>query len=128
MSREIYTYTDLRTLGQSPYWKKIRNLPQITVSADLKKSLKGTEAFDKVDGLFKDEVIVQVCEMRKLADAALPKWRDDETKFHETVVLSQYIREQIALCGEDTLKRRWLVGCRRNLSMILSSIILYVSF
>ena len=34
--------------------------------------------------------IVQACEIRKLTDAAFPKWRDDETKFHETVVLSQF--------------------------------------
>lgn len=124
MSREIYTYTDLRTLGQTPFWNKIQNIPQITVSADLRKSLKGSAQYDKVDGLFRDEAIVQACEIRKLTDTAFPKWRDDETKFHETVILSQYIREQIRLCGEDIAKRRWLVGCRRNLGMILSSIIL----
>ena len=62
--------------------------------------------------------------MRKLTEAAFPKWRDDETKFHEIVVLSQYIREQIAKCGDDLITRRWLIGCRRNLGMILSSIIL----
>lgn len=124
MSREIYTYVDLKELGKSPYWNKIRNLPEITVTSDLRKSLKGSQEYDKVDGIFKDEAIVQACEMRKLTDAAFPKWREDESKFHETVVLSQYIREQIAKCGDDLAKRRWLVGCRRNLGMMLSSIIL----
>ncbi len=124
MSREIYTYIDLKELGQSPYWNKIRNYPQITVTADLRKCLKGSQDHDKVDGIFKDEAIVQACEMRKLTDAAFPQWRDDETKFHETVVLSQYIREQIAKCEDDLVTRRWLIGCRRNLGMILSSIIL----
>lgn len=124
MSRDIYTYMDLRTLGQSPYWNKIRNIPQITVTADLRKSLKGSQDHDKVDGIFRDEAIVQACEMRKLNEAAFPKWRADETKFHQTVVLSQFIREQIAKYGDDPVMRRWLVGCRRNLGMILSSIIL----
>lgn len=124
MSREIYTYIDLKTLGQSPYWNKIRNLPQITITTDLQKSLKGSAAKDEVDGLFKNEAIVQVCEMRKLTEAAFPKWRADETQFHEMVVLSQYVREQIARYGADPILRRWLVGCRRNLKLTLSSIIL----
>lgn len=124
MSREIYTYVDLKTLGQSPYWNKIRNLPQIAITADLRKSLKGSAEQDKVDGIFKDEAIVQVCEVRKLAEAAFPKWRSDETQFREMVVLSQYVREQIAKYGDDPIVRRWLVGCRRNLKLTLSSIIL----
>lgn len=124
MSREIYTYIDLKELAQSPYWNEIRRFPQITVTADLRKSLKGTREYDKVDGIFKDEATVQACEMRKVTDLAFPKWSDDETKFHETVVLSQYIREQIEICENDEITRRWLVGCRRNLGMILSSIVL----
>ena len=124
MNRQIYTYTDLRTLGQCSFWNKIRNIPQITVTADLRKSLKGSKEYDKIDGIFRHEVTVQACEMRKLTDKVLPKWTDDETKFHETVILSQYIREQLAKCGNDENKRRWLVGCRRNLGMLLNSIIL----
>ncbi len=124
MSREIYTYIDLKQLGRSPYWNKIRNFPQITVTSDLRKSLKGSQEHDRVDGIFKNEAIVQACEIRKLTDAAFPKWRDDETKFHETVILSQFIREQMAKNGGNESVRRWLVGCRRNLGMILSSIVL----
>ena len=124
MSREIYTYIDLKKLGQNPYWNKIRNFPQITVTSDLRKSLKGSQEHDKVDGIFKDEAVVQACEMRKLIEAAFPAWGADETKFHETVVLSQYIREQIGKHEDDLVTRRWLIGCRRNLGMILSSIVL----
>ena len=124
MSREIYTYIDLKQLAKNPYWEEIRNFPQITVTSDLRKSLKGSKEYDRVDGIFKDEAMVQACEIRKVMDGVFPKWKEDETKFHETVVLSQYIREQIELCGQDEITRRWLVGCRRNMGMILSAIVL----
>ena len=124
MSREIYTYTDLRTLGNAPFWNEIKNCPEITVTADLRKSLKGIAQYDKVDGLFMNDPAVQASEFRKLADLAVPYWTDDETKFHETIVLSQFIRGLIHRQGDDTNIRHWLVGCRRNLNMLLSSIIL----
>ena len=124
LNREIYTYMDLRTLGNAPFWKEIRNFPQITVTADLRKSLKGVEQYDKVDGLFMNDSIVQVSEFRKLADLAVPHWTDDETKFHESIVLAQFIRQQIYRFGDDLDIRHWLVGCRRNLSMLLSSIVI----
>lgn len=123
MNREIYTYINLKQLGQNPYWNKIRNYPQITVTSDLRKSLKGTVDRDKVDGIFKDEAIVQACEIRKLKEAAFPNWGNDETRFNETILLSQYIREQIKSCGDDQITRRWLIGCKRNLKLILTSII-----
>lgn len=124
MSREVYTYIDLKQLGKTPFWNKIRNFPQITVTADLRKSLKGSREHDRIDGIFKEEAIVQACEMRRLMDTLFPKWSDDETKFHETVVLSQYIREQIEKNEGNPETLRWLFGCRRNLGMILSSIVL----
>lgn len=124
MNRQVYTYTDLRTIGSYCFWNDIKKYPQISVSSDMRKSLKGSQEYDKIDGLFKDDTSVQVCEFRKLSDTILPKWVDDETKFHETVVLSQFIRNKIAGCGEDKALRNWLVGCRRNLGMILSAIVL----
>lgn len=124
MNREIYTYTDLRALGTASFWKEIRNFPQITVTADLRKSLKGVKQYDKVDGLFFNDSQVQAAEFKKLSELAIPHWTDDETKFHETVVLAQFIRGLIHRQGDNPDMRHWLVGCRRNISMILSSIIM----
>lgn len=124
MNRPIYTYINLKTMGSSPFWKEIKRFPQITVTADLRKSLKGREERDKIDGIFKDDLNVRAWEFRKLYDEILPEWTADETKFHETVVLAQYIRSRIAQHSGDEQTRRWLIGCRRNLSMILSAIIL----
>lgn len=124
LNREIYTYTNLRTLGNTPFWNEIKNFPQITVTADLRKSLKGVEEYDKVNGLFMNEPMVQAAEFRKLSDLAVPHWTDEETKFHETIVLAQFVRGQIHKFGDDLEFRHWLVGCRRNLNMLLSSIIL----
>ena len=101
MNRQIYTYIDLRSMGSAPFWNQIKRYPQITVTADLRKSLKGTEARDKVDGICKYGLNVQAWEFRKLSEAVLPHWTDDETKFHETIVLAQYIRGQIAKWGDD---------------------------
>ena len=123
MSRKIYTYTDLRTLGSAPFWNEIKRYPQITVSADLRKSLKGVQGFDKVDGLFKDDDQVLVCESAKLTKAVSPKWAVDKSKFHEAVLINRFIREKLSY-ERDVDKKRWLTGCRRNSSMILNSIIL----
>lgn len=124
MNRQIYTYTDLRSLGNASFWKEIKNFPQITVTADLRKSLKGMEQYDKVDGLFRNDPMVQAAEFRKLTDLAIPNWTDDETKFREFIVLSQFMRRQISKWGDQPDIRHWLVGCRRNLSTLLSSIIM----
>lgn len=124
MNREIYTYIDLRYLEAAPFWRQIKRYPQITVTADLRKSLKGNIMRDKVAGLFRDDLMVQAREFRNLVNVILPHWTDDETKFREMVVLSQYIRERIAKAEDNPEIRHWLIGCRRNLGMILSAILL----
>lgn len=101
MNRSVYTYINLKELGSSPYWKEIRKYPQITVTADLRKSLKGTEESDKIDGIFKNDAAVCAWEFRKIVDTLLPHWTDDTTKFHETIVLSQFIRKQIIQSGDN---------------------------
>lgn len=124
MNRQIYTYTDIQKLGQAQFWNELKKYPQITVSADLRKCLKGTVLHDKVKGLFADDASVLVGDFRQLLEVALPNWTDDETKFREMIVLSQYLREELAVYGENPDMRHWLVGCRRNKEMLLSSIIL----
>ena len=109
-NREVYTYIDLHNLGSAPFWNEIRNFPQITVTADLRKCIKGVEQYDKTKGLFADDSQVQAAEIRKLTDLAVPHWTDDETKFHEMVVLTQFFRGQIHEKGDDPDIRHWLVG------------------
>lgn len=124
MSRQIYTYTDLQELKCAYFWEDIKKYPQITVTTDLRKCLKGNMLHDKVQGLFEKEPMVQAVEFRKMLDAILPYWTNDETKFREIIVLSKYLREQIALHENDLAMRHWLVGCRRNKELLLSAIIL----
>lgn len=124
MSRKVYTYTNLETLDSCFYWNDIKSIPQITVTADLRKCLKGVPEYDGVQGIFTGDASVHAREISRLIEAIIPRWTDDETKFRETVILSQYIRERIARCGENQAERKWLVGCRRNLGMLLSAIIL----
>lgn len=124
MNRSVYTYINLKELGSSPYWKEIRKYPQITATAELRKSLKGTEESDRTEGIFRNDAAVCAWEFRKIADTILPHWTDDTTKFHETIVLAQFIRKQIIHSGDSPEIKNWLIGCRRNLNMILSSIVL----
>lgn len=122
MNREIYTYTDLRSLGSIAAWKHLKYLPQITATVDMQKSLKGREMRDKVDGIFKDDHAVRVSDIRKLMELVLPHWTDDDTKFRETIILSQFLRNRIAEASAGDETYNWLIGCRRNLGSLRSAI------
>ena len=111
MSKKIYTYTDLRKLGKCTFWNEIKHIPQITVTADLRKGLKGTYENDRVEGIFSKDESVKASEMRNVYELLFPKWADDESKFRETAILAQFIREKMESCGDDFRQRRWLTGC-----------------
>lgn len=129
--REIYTYTDIRRLQDEKYYEELKQYPQITVSTDLKKGLKGTrvvEQFegkkhvDELTGLFADDD-TPICDFKHFSDQIIPKWTADATKFRETIVLSEFFREKIALAKNDR-ELSWLAACRKNIGTMLSAIIL----
>ncbi|MBQ5850653.1 MAG: hypothetical protein IIW54_07560 [Lachnospiraceae bacterium] len=111
MKNRIYTYADLTTIENNSWFKEIKEYPQITVSSDLCKGIKRKNSKYKVR------------DFRQVLDNIIPNWTTDETKFQETVILAQYLREKVAIT-KDEEEKKWLVGCRRNLSSILSAIIL----
>lgn len=122
-NRQIYTYTDITKLNEAPYWEEIKSFPILTVTADLRKGFVGNPEIDTTTGMFTKDKSVKVCEFRRLSDLVLPGWTDDETKFRQTVVLSQFLRQRISE-AKDENERLWLIGCRRNLAALLSAIIL----
>lgn len=124
MSREIYTYTDLTKLNESRLYKSIKYYPQVTVSADLRKGLIGTEKIDHVDGLFTGDNRIRVTDFHSLEQALNKQWRDDQSKFYEMIILSEYIRQKIETAGDDKKQINWLIGCKRNIDSILSAIIM----
>ncbi len=112
MSREIYTYTDLTKLKENKLYQEIMRCPQITVSADLKDGLYGT-----------------VTEFHSFAKALNKDWETDQSKFNQMLLLSEYIRQRMKTERMKTAPGRkkeinWLLGCMRNISSLLSSIIL----
>ena len=123
ISRQIYTYADITKIGEAPYWEDIKGFPIITVSADLRKGFVGRAEIDKTTGLFVRDNTVRACEFRRLSDLAIPGWSADETKFRQTIMLSQFLRMKLSAAKDDA-ERRWLVGCRRNIASILSAIIM----
>ena len=124
MSRTIYTYTNLSKLGESRIFQEIRYYPQVTVSADLRKGLVGTQARDYVDGIFTSDTRMQVTEFHSLAQAVYEDWGTDQSKFNEMILLSEFVRQKLNEAVGDKKKTNWLIGCMRNLGSILSAIIL----
>lgn len=125
--RKIYTYTDLATLNECSFFEELRNLPQITVTSDLRKGLNGDrwnqdKQYKKYQIIRFDRPAHDIGEvLRKIS----PDWASESTKFQQTVYLSQYLREQIKKT-DDAEELKWLQGCRRNIPSLLSSIILLV--
>ena len=123
MSRDIYTYIDLTKLGENRLFQEIRYYPQITVSADLRKGLIGTQAKDYVDGIFASDSRMRVTEFHNLSQAVYEDWASDQSKFHEMILLSEFVRQKLNNAS-DKKTTNWLIGCMRNLGSILSAIIL----
>jgi len=124
MSREIYTYTNLKELPKMSYMKELIKCPFITVSADLRKSLNGNEEFDKVDGLFSKISGFHTAEFVKFNMAIDDQWNSDQNKFSETIIIAEYIRTRLEQLDNGSKDRNWLIGCQRNISSILSGIAL----
>ncbi len=123
MSREIYTYSDLKDLKSSKSFNEINKYPIITVSSDLKKALKGTMTYDKVDGLFTKDSSVIATEFHNVASGIDNVWNSDSSKFNRLVILSGFIRNKIDK-SKDENEKKWLTGCMRNISSLMSTIIM----
>lgn len=123
MSRQVYTYTDLKKINKSKNFNDLIKFPQITVSADLRKCLNGNAQIDHVEGVISQDTGFRVTEFRSLAKEINEDWNTDISKFNEIVLLSNFMRDKIKLAKDDA-EKLWLQGCLRNLDSILSAIIL----
>ena len=124
MSREIYTYISLAKLNDCPVFQEIKKYPQIAVSTDLRKGLKGTLDVDRVEGIFSKDPSVAVVEFQSFAKELNGDFNTDYCKFNETILLSEFLREKIEESEKDKERQNWLIGCRRNISSMLSALIL----
>ena len=113
MKNRIYTYADLMHIEDNSWFAELKDYPQITVSTDLRKGLNWKS----------NAYRYKAVDFRQVQQHIVPSWATDSTKFQETVILSQHIRERI-FQAEDEAEKKWLTGCRRNLSSILSAIIM----
>lgn len=114
--REIYTYENLADLKDSRMFEKIRRFPQITVSADLRKSLKGTYAADRMEGLFSQNSEVCAADFGWLASKIDPDWGSSQSRFHGMILLSELIRKKME--QEDERQKNWLTGILRNMDSL----------
>lgn len=124
MNRIVYTYTDLRKLKKSENFREIMHYPQVTVSADLKKAMNFSCEHGQMEGLLQGDSSVRITEFRSLAQALNKTWGTDQCKFNEMIILSEFIRREMTLAGENRRTLNWLLGCMRNLGSLLSTITL----
>ena len=124
MSRKVYTYTNLKNIVNSRDFQELMKYPQITATTDLKKSLVGNPAYDKVEGLVKDNPSFKVTNFREIISSIDKEWNTDQSKFLDMIYLSEFIREQISISVGDEERVNWLTGCLRNVDSLLASIYL----
>ena len=108
----------------NPLFQEIKKYPHITVSSDLRKGLVGSDNFDHVEGLFSNDKEIKMTEISTLAQALNGDWDTAPSKFSEIVLLSEYLRQKISEAGDDKKQINWLTGCKRNVAMLRSSIIM----
>ena len=123
MSRKIYTYASLAHLRESRVFHQIRHIPQIAVSSDLRKGLKGSMAVDHTDGLFREDPQVLVTDFGSLVRAADQEWNSDRSRLERTILLASYLRKRLEKT-EDPAGIRWLTGCMRNLDAMQNAVML----
>lgn len=111
LSREVYAYSKLTDFPNSFFYDKLQQYPQIAVTTDLRKAMH----WHFIDYNVKD--------FRQVLDVIVPNWTTDQTKFQESVILSEFLRECIDN-EDDQQVKDWLSGCKKNTNSILSSIIL----
>lgn len=116
MSRQIYTYTDLRKLPQSPAFAALKKYPFITVSADMKKQLAESRQFRGA--------VPHVTIFRSILRAIDEGWGTDQRKFAQLTVLSAFLRRKAAESRDDQPTANWLLGCQRNVTLLHSAITL----
>lgn len=124
MAREVYTYSDIARLAESKAFQEIKKHPIITVSADLRRGLKGRLDLDRVNGLFRADESVHVTDFHTLLSRIDDDWRADQHQFQQLVIMSEELRRRLMAAGDDPRLQSWLTGCMRNLHRMQSAITL----
>lgn len=122
MSRRVYTYTDLTRLTENDYFRELSKCPQITISADLRKGLVGKVGLERAREVIKTDGSLMITEFQNLFNAIDEEWNSEQTRFKQTILISEFLRNKIVKNSENEKMRRWLTGCIRNESSILKSI------
>lgn len=123
MARKVYTYTELNKLGSCSFWKELKEIPQIVVSTDMKYALKNDSPkyAGKWHGLFDSDHGFHAVSISELQQVIEGSWSKDINKFYTYSAISKIIRDKIS-ATQDTLEKKWLQGCQRNVKGIYTSI------
>lgn len=117
MSRIIYTYTDLEHISDSSFYSEIKNLPQITVTTDLRKGINWYPRTHSGKRLFDSHVR----DFAELFEEICPQWNHTTEIFAQTVTLAAFFRECIDNSNDEST-RKYYRGFKRNCGLLVKSI------
>ncbi|WP_035766755.1 hypothetical protein [Butyrivibrio sp. NC2002] len=121
MARKIYTYDNREKLYECGFWKELETIPQIVVSNDMKRCLKGKDKRGKMQGIFKNNKSFNVASFDDFKKIILSDWNDPENRYTMYVLASKYIKQLVSE-SENEERRQWLLGCRKNIGEMIESI------
>ncbi|SDB54021.1 hypothetical protein [Butyrivibrio sp. INlla16] len=121
MGRKIYTYTERENLYKCSFWQELKNIPQIVVSNDMKRCLKGKDKKGKPQGIFKSDRNFSVASFDDLKRIILSEWNKPENKYLLRASISRLMKRMIEK-SEDEVKKNWLRGCKKNIGGMIDSI------
>ena len=106
MSRRVYTYTDLTRLTENDYFRELSKCPQITISADLRKGLVGKVGLERAREVIKTDGSLMITEFQNLFNAIDEEWNSEQTRFKQTILISEFLRNKIVKNSENEKMRK----------------------
>lgn len=112
--RQIYTYTDFKSLLGEPYYNLICSYPHISVSRGLRDGLNENNPL---------KLKYRVADFQDVLRIIANHWNDGYDSMNKAALASEFFH-QLIQNAESESKKQWLRDCRRNTFFLLSSLVL----
>ncbi len=112
--RAVWTYTDIKSLDEAPFFEQVCGLPMITTSSEL-----GSLIYSAFGARMKYRPIG----FRKLMLATSSRWDTESDWGNMMSLASEYFRERMS-ATEDEDELDWLDRCNTNKKDLISNVVL----